>query len=86
MRQGPAIDDEQLDFLSSELRQCLGHHPGVLGFHVQHIGMAAQKDEHAAYLFLALARAQVVDDTDSQRKNSVLLSEILGRDPDWPPP
>ena len=40
----------------------------MIGLDVQHVGMAAQEVEHAAYLLLALARAQIVDDTDSQRR------------------
>ena len=70
-----AVHDEQVDLLAGQLGQGLGHHPRVLGLHVEHVGVAPQEAEHAGDLFLVLARAQIVDDTDSQVGSDLSVSE-----------
>ena len=41
------VDDEQVDFLTREIRQGLRHDLGRVGFDVQNIGMTSQKAEQA---------------------------------------
>jgi hypothetical protein len=66
--EGPvsAVHDQQVDFLGGQLGEGLRHDAGVFRFDVEDVGMASQEAEHATDLLLALASAQVVDDTDSQ--------------------
>ena len=70
-----AVDDEQVDFLRGQLAERLGHHADVVGLDVDDVRMASQEVEHSAHLFLALARAQIIDDTDSQWKLHVAVIE-----------
>ena len=35
-----AVHDEQVDLLPGELGERFGHHAGVLGLHVEHVGVA----------------------------------------------
>ena len=44
----------------------LGHDARALRLDVKYVRMAPQEFEHPTHWFLALARAQIIDDTDSQ--------------------
>ena len=71
-----AVHDEEVDLVSRQIGQRIGHHARVLRFDVDHIGMALQEAEHPAHLLLALTRSQVVDDTDSQIACVLFVTEL----------
>jgi hypothetical protein len=76
-----AIHDQKVHFLAREFRERFGHDARVLGLDMENVWMASQEAEHAAHLFLALARTQIIDDANSQEGLPVSLGRARGDQP-----